>query len=79
MVTEQTCKLSEYRVDLPRKKGSGTSRASSEEHLPNNAHRKDLSWPYFDDEPIVQEKQQVKHQQSCIFVFVACVTTPSSN
>ena len=31
------------------------------------------------DEPIVREKQQVKDQQSCIFVFVACLTIPSSN
>ena len=40
----------------------------------NNTCRKDLSWPYFDDEPRVQEKQQRKDQQSCIFVFVACLT-----
>ena len=39
----------------------------------------DLSWPHFDDEPRVQEKQQVKDQQSCIFVFVTCLTVPSSN
>ena len=32
----------------------------------NNTYRKDLSWPHFDDEPRVQEKQQVKDQQSCI-------------
>ena len=40
----------------------------------NNTCRKDLSWPHFDDEPRVQEKQQRKDQQSCIFVFVACLT-----
>ena len=34
MVTEKSCNLSEQRVDLPREKGSGTSWASSEEHLP---------------------------------------------
>ena len=39
-----------------------------------NTYRKDLSWPHLDDEPRVQDKQQVKHQQSCIFVFVACLT-----
>ena len=32
----------------------------------SNAYRKDLSWPHFDDEPRVQEKKQVKDQQSCI-------------
>ena len=45
----------------------------------SNTYRKDLGWPHFDDEPRVQEKQQVKDQQSCIFVFVACLTIPSSN
>ena len=45
----------------------------------SNTYRKDLSWPHFDDEPRVQEKQQVKNQQSCISVFVACLTNPSSN
>ena len=33
-----------------------------------------LSWPHFDNEPRVQEKQQVKDQQFCISVFVACLT-----
>ena len=33
----------------------------------SNTYRKDLSWPHFDDEPRVQEKQQVKDQQSFIF------------
>ena len=45
----------------------------------SNTYRKDLSWLHFDNEPRVQEKQQVKDQQSCIFVFVACQTIPSSN
>ena len=45
----------------------------------SNAYRKDLSWSHFDDEPRVQEKQQVKDQESCIFAFVACLTIPSSN
>ena len=39
-----------------------------------NTYRRDLSLPHFDDEPRVQEKQQVKDQQSYIFVFVACLT-----
>ena len=45
----------------------------------SNTHKKDLSRPHFDDEPRVQEKQQVKDQQSCIFVFVACLAIPISN
>ena len=35
----------------------------------NNTCRKDLSWLPFDDEPRVQDRQQVKDQQSCISVF----------
>ena len=42
----------------------------------SNTYRKYLSWPHFDDEPRVQEKQQVKDQQSCISVFVSCLTNP---
>ena len=47
----------------------------------SNIYRKALSWPHFDfdNEPRVQKKQQVKDQQSCIFVFVACLPIPSSN
>ena len=28
-----------------------------------NTSRKDLSWPHFDDDPMVKERQQVKDQQ----------------
>ena len=45
----------------------------------SNTYRKDLSWPQFDDEPRVQEKQEVKDQQSWIFVFIAGLPIPSSN
>ena len=45
----------------------------------SNTYRRDLSWPHFNDEPRFQEKQQVKGQQSCIFIFVVCLTIPSSN
>ena len=45
----------------------------------SNTYRKDLSWPYLDNEPRVQEKQQVKDQQACTFVFVARLTIPGSN
>ena len=30
----------------------------------SNTYGKDLNWPHFDDEPRVQQKQQVKDQQS---------------
>ena len=39
----------------------------------SNTYRKDLSWLHFDDEPWIQERQQVKDQQSHISVFVATV------
>ena len=45
----------------------------------SNTYRKDLSWLYFDDEPRVPERQQVKDQQSCISVSVAYPAIPSSN
>ena len=34
----------------------------------SNTCRKDLSWPHFDDEPRVQEKQQVK-DNSPVYLF----------
>ena len=40
---------------------------------------KDLSWLHSDDEPKVQERQQGKNQQSCISIFIAYLTIPSSN
>ena len=40
----------------------------------SNTHKKNLSWLHFDDEPRVQERQQVKDQQSCISVFAAYPT-----
>ena len=45
----------------------------------SNNYRKDLSWFHFDDELRVQEKKQVKDQQSLISVFVTYLTIPSSN
>ena len=34
MVTERSCYLLEWQVDLTQKKGSGTSWANSDKHLP---------------------------------------------
>ena len=45
----------------------------------SNTNRKDLRWLYFDDEPRVQEKQQVKDQQSCIPFFITYIKIPRSN
>ena len=47
----------------------------------SNTYKKDLSWLYFEVEPRikVQEKQQVKDQQSYTLVLVAFLTIQSSN
>ena len=45
----------------------------------SNTYIKDLSWLHLNDEPRVQEKQQVKGQQSYISVFVVFLTIPSNN
>ena len=45
----------------------------------SNTYRKDLNWLHFDDEPMVQERQQVKDQRSCISIFVPYPTILSSN
>ena len=44
----------------------------------SSTYTKNLNWLHFDDEPRVQERQQVKDQQSCVSVFVAYPTSPSS-
>ena len=44
----------------------------------SNTYGKELSRQHFDDEPRVQERQQVKDQQSCISVFVVYPTVPRS-
>ena len=43
-----------------------------------NTYRKDLSWLHFNDEPRVQERQQVKDQQSYISVSIAYPAIPST-
>ena len=45
----------------------------------SNTYRKDLSWLHFNNEPRVQDRQQVKDQQACISIFVADPAIPSSN
>ena len=45
----------------------------------SSMYGKDFSLLHVDDERRVQEKQQVKDQQSYIFVFVAYLTVSSSN
>ena len=45
----------------------------------SNNYRKDLSWLHFNNEPRVQERQQVKDQHPFISVFVAYPTIPRGN
>ena len=44
----------------------------------SNTYKKDLSWLHIDNEPKVPERQQVKGQQSCIFVFILVATRSTS-
>ena len=44
----------------------------------SNTYRKDLSWLHLDDEPRVQERQQMVDQQSCKSIFVVYLTFPRS-
>ena len=44
----------------------------------SNNYWKDLSWLHADNEPEVQEKDQVMYRQSYISVFVVYLTIPSS-
>ena len=43
----------------------------------SNTCRKNLRWLHFDNESRVQERHQVREQQSCIFIFVVYLTIPS--
>ena len=79
MVTEKSCDLPEQRLDLLDKKEKEPVQLLQMNINQTNTYRKDLSWLYFDDEPRVQERYQVKERQSCISVFVAYRKIPSSN
>ena len=45
----------------------------------SNTYRKDLHWLHFVNEPMAQEREQVKNQQSYISIFEAYLIIPSSN
>ena len=45
----------------------------------SNTYRKDLTWLHLDNDPRVQEGQQVKEQQPCISFFVAYLTFSRSS
>ena len=79
MVTEKSSDLSEKRVDLPREYEVEPVELVQMNICQSNTCRKDLRWLHYDHEPGVQEKQQVKDQQSYIFVFVSYVTIPISS
>ena len=59
MVTEKSCNPSEWRVDLPQENVEPVKQVHMNIYQ-SNTYRKDLSWPHSDDEPRIQEKQQVK-------------------
>ena len=78
MVTEKSCNQNNEQTSLKKKEVEPVEPVLKNIYQ-SNTYRKDLSWPHFNDEPRVQEKLQVKDQQSCRFVFVACQTITSSN
>ena len=78
-MTEKSCNLSEQQVDLFENKEVEPVKPVQMNIHQSNTFRKDLSWLLFNDEPRIQEKQQVKNQQSGISFFVAYATIPSSN
>ena len=45
----------------------------------SNTDREDLSCLHFNNEPRAEERHKVKDQQSCISIFIAYPTIPSSN
>ena len=71
MMAENSCNLSEYRVEPVEPVQMNTYQS--------NAYRKELSWPHFDDKPRVEERQQAKDEQSYVSTFVAYLTIPKSN
>ena len=77
MVTEKLCNLNEQ-TSIENKEVEPVQSVHMNIYQSNN-YRKDLSWLHFDDEPRVQERQQVKNQQFCISVFVAYPTIPNSS
>ena len=44
----------------------------------SNTYRNNLSWLHLDNEPRVQEKEEWKDQQLCIFNFAPYLTNLSS-
>ena len=53
MVTEKSCNLSEYWVDLLEKKELEPVEPVQMNIYQSDTYRKDLSWLHFDDEPRV--------------------------
>ena len=45
----------------------------------SSTNKKDLSWLHFDNEPGLQERQQMKDQQSYVSISVAYLTIPSTS
>ena len=68
MGTEKSCNLSEQQIDLTQEKGTGTSLASLDEHLPKSSLFKLTT---FCDSRVQDD------QQSYIPIFVVCQTLSS--
>ena len=83
MVTEKSCSLLEQQVDLPQECHENEEVRPVQPVQMNiyqsNTYRKGLSRLYFNIESRVQERQQVKDQQSYISTYVVYLTYPSSS
>ena len=64
MLTKNHAIYQNNRVDLPWEKEVEPVESILKKIYQSNTYSKDLNWPHFDDEPRVQERQQVKDQQS---------------
>ena len=79
MVTKKSCNLSELQVDYLENKKIEPGEPVQMNLYQSNTYTKYLSWLHFNNEPRIQQRQQVKDQQSCISIFVAYLTIPSSS
>ena len=69
MVTEKSCNQNNKQTSLEKTKVEPVEPVLKNIYQ-SNTYRKDLSWPHFNNEPRVLEKQHVKDQQSCIFLVL---------
>ena len=73
---EKSCNLLEQRVDPHEYEQVEPLQPVQIKIYRSNSFRKDLRWLHFDDEPRVQESQQVKDQQPYISISEVYLVYP---